>query len=427
MDKFTEFVISHADDDTARLLLSKEKYPDIDMDLAVSTIEVRKRLRKKLPSWYSRPELVYPVELSCEQCSSESTALYKARLVSGLSGRDSRVKIADLTGGLGADSRAFSEIAESVLYNEMNPVLAAAARDNFRNLGCHNIIIRSYMLVSRDSIVPGMEGGTGSRPADIRTILDGFAPDLIFLDPARRSGSGRKVFLPEDCSPDVFRLKDELLENCRYLLVKLSPLADISLVAEKSGKMCREIHIVAASGECKELLLLLDREYCGECSIAATSGGAVFRFTREEEESAAAMAASPEDMQEGTYLFEPGKALMKSGAYNLISAMSGMKKLGKSTHYYLSGSPSELPAGIRENGKLFRIVCTAPLDRKSMKDIGRRFPEAEVTARNIKMDTETLRKRLGVSSGDDFHIFGLKFDFPEESANMLIVTGKAGV
>ena len=86
-----------------------------------------------------------------------------------------------------------------------------------------------------------------------------------------------------------------------------------------------------------------------------------------------------------------------------------------------------MPAGIRENGKLFRIVCTAPLDRKSMKDIGRRFPEAEVTARNIKMDTETLRKRLGVSSGDDFHIFGLKFDFPEESANMLIVTGKAGV
>jgi hypothetical protein len=54
-----------------------------------------------------------------------------------------------------------------------------------------------------------------------------------------------------------------------------------------------------------------------------------------------------------------------------------------------------------------------------MKAAGAAYPRAEVTARNIPMDTETLRKKLGVTSGDDAHIFGLKSD---SLGNLLLIT-----
>ena len=133
MDDFSEFITRHADDDTSRLLLSRDKFPDIDMDLAANTIEVRRKIRKKVPSWYAVPGLIYPIKLGGEQCSSENTAMYKARTASGLF--QGKFRIADLTGGLGVDSWAFSQSAETVLYNEADPALASAAERNFRTLG----------------------------------------------------------------------------------------------------------------------------------------------------------------------------------------------------------------------------------------------------------------------------------------------------
>lgn len=419
MDDFSEFITRHADDDTSRLLLSRDRFPDIDMDLAANTIEVRRKIRKKVPSWYAVPGLIYPIKLGGEQCSSENTAMYKARTASGLF--QGKFRIADLTGGLGVDSWAFSQSAETVLYNEADPALASAAERNFRTLGCRNIEVRSFRLTSRNHEA-GMPDHAG---AALDTVLSGFSPDLIFLDPARREENGKKIFLLEDCSPDILSLKDELLGKCRFTMVKLSPLADIGMVRKRLGEKCREIHIIASAGECKELLVLLDRDFSGECRLTAVSGGEGFCFTIKEEEAAEAAAASPEEIHEGAFLFEPGKALMKSGAFNLISTRSGMKKLGKSAHYYIAESPESLSAELRENGKLFPVIEAVPLDRKSVRDIGKRYHAAEVTSRNMKMDTETLRNKLGVRSGEDIHIFGLGCGSGSNAANMLVVTGKA--
>ena len=103
MDSFSEFVTKNEGADTAMLLLSRDKYKDIDIDMAVNTIEVRRKLRKKVPAWYKFPELAFPLKLSGEQCSSESTAMYKADIVRRLF-PDGNAKVADLTGGLGVDS-----------------------------------------------------------------------------------------------------------------------------------------------------------------------------------------------------------------------------------------------------------------------------------------------------------------------------------
>jgi hypothetical protein len=120
------------------------------------------------------------------------------------------------------------------------------------------------------------------------------------------------------------------------------------------------------------------------------------------------------------FLFEPGKALMKAGCFNLIANSFGLSKLGVSTHYYVTESPDKADE-LKPYGKVYMILSVQPLDKRSIKAAGAAYPRAEVTARNIPMDTETLRKKLGVTSGDDAHIFGLKSD---SHGNLLIITSR---
>ena len=183
---FASFILAHDGDDLGALALSRSRFASLvsDFDLALTTLEVRRKLRLKVPEWYAVPSLQFPLRLSGEQCSSSETARYKASLVHG--------RVADLTGGLGVDSWAFAQVATEVLYNEMRPALAAAASVNFEALGLKNVRVRNCELV------PSCPAPTGHL---LNEVLDGFEPDFIFLDPARRASDGRKVFRLEDCFP----------------------------------------------------------------------------------------------------------------------------------------------------------------------------------------------------------------------------------
>ncbi len=396
MEKLAEFVAEHLSDDTTRLILDRAKWPGIDMELAVSCIESRRKLRGKVQEWYDEPQLIFPYKLSAEQCSSSATARYKADLASRISSSPSR--LADLTGGLGVDSWFFSQRSAEVLYNEMQEKLCEAARHNFKALNAKNI---------RCSCAKAEPGG-------ITSLLNGFTPDIVYMDPARRGEGGRKVFLLEDCTPDVLTLKDEIFGICRHILLKLSPMADITMACDRLGNSCREVHVVASGGECKELLIWMDREWSGICTIHAVelpSGS--FTFTQSEEKEASCTLSA-----EGRYLFEPGKALMKSGAFNLISQRFGINKLGQSTHYYLTDDESIIN-DLLKHGKVFRIITSSKLDKRSIKAAAAACPKAEVTARNIPMDTDTLRKKLGTTPSDTHHIFALKSDL---SGPLLLLT-----
>ena len=81
MTDFAKFITENENADIAGLLLSGKRHADFDMELAVNTIEVRRKLKKKVPSWYAVPGLAYPCRLSGEQCSSEAAAMYKAGIV----------------------------------------------------------------------------------------------------------------------------------------------------------------------------------------------------------------------------------------------------------------------------------------------------------------------------------------------------------
>lgn len=451
MERLAAFVQEHIADDTSRLILNRAKWPEIDMDLAVNCIESRRKLRGKVQEWADNPSLVFPRKLSAEQCSSSATGRYKAELAGRIFHTDENatttqarnMRLADLTGGLGVDSWYFSQTAEKVLYCEMLPELCRAAEHNFRVLDADNIEVRNHAVTSGGECGP--EG-----------ILKDFHPDIVYMDPARRGEGGRKVFLIEDCTPDVLTLKDEIFRFSRHILLKLSPMADISMVCDRLGGCCREVHVVAAAGECKELLVWMDREWNEEYSVHAVElhkngSRAVFSFSPSEERIAGQAgndwkgakgicadgigkwAAIERIADSKTYLFEPGKALMKAGAYYLIAERFGVHKLGRSTHYYtysaegscgdgLTGEPVTIKK-LQEFGKVFRIISCSALDKRSLKAAGKAYPHSEVTARNISMDTDTLRKKTGVTSGDDAHIFGLKSD--SEGALLFITTPEA--
>ena len=384
---FAQFILSHEGEDPAALALARDRYASEveDFDLALTTLEVRRKLRVKVPQWYAVPQLRFPFRLSGEQCSSAETARYKASVALPALTREKTV--ADLTGGLGVDSWAFAQVASAVLYNEMRPELAAAASANFKALGLTNVRVSCAEL----------------RPGGLREILDGFVPDVIFLDPARRAADGRKVFRLEDCEPDVLQLLPELLAAAPRVLLKLSPMADITLVCKQLGYV-REVHVVAADGECKELLLLLECGYIGQPRTFIYEKGAVLATDEAPEETSALM---------GDLLFEPGKALLKAGAFDL-PCRYGLEKLEQHTHLYRASAPVE---ALQPFGKWFRILEVVPLDKRSIRDIGRRYPRASVTARNIPLTSDALRKKLGVADGGSVHIFGAK----ATSGNQLFV------
>lgn len=467
MKKLAEFVAEHLHDDTSRLILDRKKWPGIDMDLAVNCIISRRKLRDKVKEWYNEPMLVFPAKLSAEQCSSSATAAYKASIASRIASASGKSgapwRIADLTGGLGVDSWFFSKVAEKVLYCEMKPELCKAAEYNFNVLGAENIIVKNCMIAPSACTEPAEDNACDVGPATSgcnaeaasaspSAVLSGFSPDIVYLDPARRGEGGRKVFLIEECVPDVLALREEIFSHSRHILLKLSPMADISMAALRLGGTCREIHAVAHGGECKELLIWLDREWSGGYSVTACElhgeDKCTFTFRPEEEKNAIpAIAVRNVFEQPGFLLFEPGKSLMKAGAFNLLSERFGLRKLARSTHYYIM-EDAAISSELDKMGKFFRVLGSRPLDKRSIKEAGAAFPNADVTARNIPMDTETLRKKLSAcapkanasskchDSGktqdpatgqdrqlnfktEDIHIFGLKSD---TAGNLLITT-----
>lgn len=415
-----EFIQEHENDDTARLMLSGNRWQDIDIDKAATIIECRKKIRTKLPEWYEIPEIIYPDRLSSEQSSSSATAKYKASIAGRIANGG---RIADLTGGLGADSLAFSRVASQVMYNEMESGRAEAARHNFPILGAENISVSSFCVE---------EAGKSEDAANFWETLKRFSPDLVYMDPARRSSTGSKVFLLEDCSPDVLTLIPDIFRICGNLLLKLSPMADISMLLKRlqeHGAGTKELHIVSTSGECKELLLWCTPSTTDDTALIINENGNILRTS-----IAAESAAVPQFLQDAAqlnsmqFLFEPGKALAKAGLFNAICSMQDnaddgtmLLKAGRSTHLYFTDSQNNAS----NFGKTFKVIGLAPFCKQGIRDFSAKYPRAEVSARNLPLTSEELRRKLKVQSGGDIHIFGLHIDFCREaSANYLVAASR---
>ena len=395
MVELSGFILEHENDDPASLVLQRDRWPGIDVALAAECIASRRKLRYKVPEWYADPRIICPVSLSAEQCSSTATAAYKASVAKSVLPEGGR--IADLTGGLGVDCAHFCGVAGEVLYNECNPLLLEAAKRNLPLLGCRNARF-SGISIDADTL-----------PA----LLDSFRPDLIFADPARRGDSGRKLFLPEDCSPDVLALQDIILDRGCGFLLKLSPMADISLMLKKFHNV-KQVHVVEWERECKELLLLMEPGFTGDpvirIAVLTESAARTCEFNCSEVTGARPlfMEGAP---RKGQVLFEPGAALSKSGALGALSSLYMLPKLGPSAHILCFGEEGKVDgkvfSALEGLGKWFLITEVAEFGKKALRDFAGRWPDAEASSRALPVSSEELRSRMRLHGGGSTHIFAV--------------------
>lgn len=177
-NSFFRFIKENKNEDIQKLRLKKWKCNDFDISFAIDQIEIRKKIKSKLPTWADESELIFPGTLSFEQSSSELTARYKQLFVS------KEDTVCDLTGGLGIDSYYFSLKARYVTYLERNEDYCSIAEYNFKKLSVDNIqVIHS----------------------DCRDYLKNTSGqfDVIYIDPARRGKENKRLYALQDCEPDI--------------------------------------------------------------------------------------------------------------------------------------------------------------------------------------------------------------------------------
>lgn len=373
------FIREHQADDVRTLALQSRKYPDVDMPTAITQIAGRQVATEKIPSWKEIEDIWYPKHLSLEQCSSEITARYKASLLARLPQKES---FTDLTGGFGIDCSFLAAAFKSATYVERQKDLCEIAAHNFPILGLTHLNVRNEDGVS---------------------YLEAMSPvDCIFLDPARRNEHGGKTVAISDCEPNVAELEDLLLSKASSVMVKLSPMLDLSL-ALKELQHTREVHIISVNNECKELLLLLGQslsentvEIPIHCINLSTKGEQHFAFSREQEQRSECTYTNTL----GTYLYEPNASLLKAGAFRSISAAYSLKKLHPNSHLYTSETLIvDFP------GRTFRITNQYSFNKKEIKEGLSDLKKANITVRNFPATVAELRKRIKLTEGGDTYLF----------------------
>jgi len=382
--KIIEFANQHKNDIIQKLILSSDKYPGIDVKLAAMLIIAKKKICKKVPCWDKKEGLYFPGILSVEQASSEITAQYKKRFVS--SG-----VILDITGGLGVDSFFLSQKATRLFYFDKNEEICEAVKYNFKYLNVTNITIINTEI---------------SKESFSKNMLP--AADLIYIDPARRDQNMNKVKSISDYQPNILNIKDELFKLTNRVLIKVSPMVDISATIQQLPEV-KEVHVLSVNNECKELLLLLSKD----CNYNETlindvqiftvnfcKGNLIelfnFSLTNEHE-----VNSSFYDNNLSSYLYEPNSSILKAGAFKSLGEYFGIAKLNKSTHLYTSNLLiKDFP------GRRFVIKEVLDFKKEIVKNFRYTYPKANVSTRNFPLNPEELKKILKIKDGGDFYIFG---------------------
>jgi len=371
-----QFIRDHLTADVRTLALSA--HPDgVDMQYALTQISGWQAARVKVPLWADTDGIVYPKHLSLEQCTSQYIAQYKAREVEKLLGHS--FKMADLTGGFGVDCFFISHSAAHVYYNEMSVELCNYAKANFKALRR-----------------PEIEVICGSAE-DLISKLEPDSLDLIYLDPARRGDAGRKLISISDCQPNAVALQDNLLRIAPNVMVKLSPMLDISRALTEL-KHVSQVFIIGLEGECKEITLLMQRSFDAEPTITAVD----LNHDGEPEHTVSSVKsadnylpmsiADPAWLQPGTFISEPSAPYMKSGLFRTIAARTATTLLHPDTHLFWSKEkPESFP------GRTFLIEGIIPFDKRSLAPLIK--TQANLSVRNFPESAPQLQRRLKLRDG----------------------------
>ena len=435
----SEFVKQFRESDPRKLALQASRYPDVDMPYALNQIQGWQTALRKLPSWAACDEVVYPHHLNMEQCSSEPTARYKQQVARRWAERipnASRTSMTDLTGGFGVDFSFTSRCFDCATYVERNASLCEVVGANLPRLGIRNAQVKC---------------------AEAEAVLEQMEPQtMIFLDPARRDEHGAKTVLIADCTPDVCQLLPSLMQKSQFVMLKLSPMLDWhKAIVDLDGKV-REVHIVSADGECKELLLVLAPDgkpevqvFCVDIlskpdsqgvyprsefvySIATNVQEEVMENNSKSENSTSAQPTnstfniqhstlppatnSTFNIQHSTFLFEPNASVMKAGCFDEIARAYGICAISRNSHLFLSDHEIDgFP------GRTFVIDAVTTMNKRQLRQTLSGMKQANIAVRNFPLSVAELRKRLKLNDGGDTYIFATT---TSEGDHILMLTHK---
>lgn len=445
-----DFIRQHQDDDVRQLAFLASKYPEVDMPFALDQIRGRKMARVKLPRWASLEGIIYPPHISMEQCSSESTALYKAELAARLLGlpasssgtemkAENEIEFVDLTGGFGVD---FSYIAARLgvksMYVERQAHLCEAAKENFGRLGLKNAIVKNgdgievlHSFQPKKKDAASADDSLGITYDQPRSLLKtNLGLKIIFIDPVRRDDAGNKVVSLKDCTPDVTVLQEEMLSKADYVIIKLSPMLDWHRAISELSYV-REVHIISVNNECKELLLVLSARNLGDMEASSADGevkhagnlriycinDAQSFVCDESDMETSSVKIAPSTLEEMQYLYEPNASLMKAGCFGVLSGRYDARMLSKNSHLFVSQAPIEAFPG-----RSFRIIAISSFNKKELKRHLSGITKANIATRNFPLSVAELRKRLKLKDGGETYIFATTLS---NESHVLVITEKA--
>ncbi|MEX2349524.1 MAG: class I SAM-dependent methyltransferase [Flavobacteriaceae bacterium] len=360
-----EFINDNLETDLVKLALKGSPFPAVTIQELITQIESKNKAKQKLPSWFNTENIYYPPKLNLEQTSSEITAQYKASLVSGKS-------LADITGGLGIDSYYFAKSFEKVYHFEIDKDLSEIASHNFSQLNS------KVTCIAENGI----------------TSIDTMFFDIIYMDPSRRHDSKGKVFYLNDCEPNVVEQLDYLLKRCDLLLVKTSPMLDIT-EGLRELKHVFEVHIVAVKNEVKELLWLVKKGHTGDLILKTVNlkSNKIEFFEAPFPSSGTTVYSNPKK-----YIYEPNAAIMKSGLFFSLSNQYQVEKMAVNTHLFTSDEKIAFP------GRGFDVLNSVPYSKAEIKKhfSGKR---ANITTRNFPETVAALKQRWKIKDGGDKYLF----------------------
>ena len=374
--QFWDFVYSHVNDNCLSLRLKYSNVCDFDVTFAIDQIEARQKVKDKLPFVALNKDFIFPSLLSAEQCTCEAVADFKANYIF----KGCYNSICDLTGGLGIDTLAFSSVIPNVIYVERFADYCWAANHNFR-------------LLNRDIRVIN---------SDCSNFLnEDICFDALYIDPARRGESNKRVFAFADCEPNVVELLHRMFEVANDVYIKASPMADISMSINELKYVC-DIYVISYKNECKELLFRLNKDEADindiniMCVDIQTSSTSIFKFKYLKESNISDVVYS----EPLNYLYEPSSAILKAGAFKSVTKFYDVKKLAQSSHIYTSNSFVD-----SFQGRKFKIDNVIPFSSKLVKSLFKTIPVANISVRNFPLKADELRRKLKIKDGGDIYIF----------------------
>lgn len=354
-----DYINKNIDVDIVDLLLRKSPFDDISMQEIAQQVKGKQICRKKFP-FLDRENIIFPPHLNLEQSSSESAARYKSRLVKGKT-------FLDLTSGFGIDAYFLSQNFEKTTLVERNSKLLDIVKHNWAVLGKDAHFINSEL-----------EDFLSENDKNF---------DVIFIDPARRSANDKKVFLLEDLSPNILEIQKLLTSISDKILIKLSPLIDISYLVSVIDNIS-EIHIVAIKNDVKEVLVQINKgtKYPKICCVNLETDESPFEFKYGK--SAVCVSYS----QPQAYLYIPNNAILKSGAFLEVAKQFSLSKLHPNTHLYTSDEKFKDFPG--------RILKIKKINPKKLE----RGEKYNIISKNHPLKPDTIKKKYKISDGGERYL-----------------------